>query len=357
MSTLPLVRDGQPLVRSWGEAARLISGELTEVESRAWNTYSGLASGGALLDRELATVVWDKARSNDGPLARCLVWPTSKHSFDLPAINESSRAAGSRWGGLRGFWRGQKDDASLTASEPSVANIPFEMQRLVIYSAPMSRDLLDDSILVEALLDYTASREIRYNLQDAMINGIGNGQPLGVINAPSSILVTRNTGTDIKTQDIDAMWARLWPDSMANAIWVCSADTLVKIDLGATAFNWPLAFYEPSGARGNTFPLIKGRPLIVVEQCPVLGAKGDLILGDWSQYGLCIRSVDNGKPTIELGVGVPDVAERTSSEHKRFSTDDVVFKWKTRADGKPMWTQAMTIANGSRTAGPFCVLV
>ncbi len=48
--------------------------------------------------------------------------------------------------------------------------------------------------------------------------------------------------------------------------------------------------------------------------------------------------------------------EGASTEHLRFDTDEVVFRFKIRVDGKPMWLRPVQIANGSQTASPFIAL-
>ena len=367
----------RPTIRSWRDLTdHIANGAIPDharssphVE-RAWNTYTSGANGGYAIDWGLAQLVWDKARAIDGPLQRCRVFRTGKHSFRLPAIYESSRAAGSRLGGLQAYWVGQEDDLSWTragtataygSTEPDLASIDFTMQRCLVFSTPFSNDLLDDSDLVEDMLSYTAHLDIAYVVVDAMINGKGMGEPYGVVNAPSSVLVTRNTSSNVKYQDIDAMWKSLWPFCQMNAIWTACSDTIANIDAAATAFNWPSTYYMPMNSYGNPYALIKGRPLIPVEQCAVLGTKGDLILGDWSQYGLAVRQVKDAMDGsgFEMAVGLPSgTVESMYTAHKLFDTDSCRFRYKFRADGKPMWPSTVAIADGasSLVQGPFVVL-
>lgn len=324
--------------------------------SRAMNTTSTGSNGGFLLSTELARFVWDKAREVDGPLARCLFLTTTKNEFQLPSFDESSRATGSRWGGIRHYWEGD-DDASLFAnrSDPAVANVPFNPERCIVYSQ-MSNDLLDDSELAESALSYAAGQEIRFSLVDAMVNGSGIKRPLGVIKAPATVTVSRAAPNAFAVADINTMWSKLYGPCRRNAVWLANDDTLLKIDEVATTPGALSAIYLPQGAYGNPFPLLKGRPLLPCEQCPALGQPGDLILGDWSQYGLCVRSLD-GVPDVGLSYApMSSVIEARSSDQKYFDEDQTAFLWKLRVDGKPMWRKQMTIANGSQTCGPFCIL-
>lgn len=338
-------RVGEPVERPFAAAV-----------SRALNTTSTGPNGGYLLSTELARFVWDKAREYDGPLARCLFLTTSRNQFDLPVFSETSRAAGSRWGGIRAYWEGD-DDADLTPylSDPSVALAAFNPERVIAYTQ-VSNDLLADSDLAESALSYAASSDIRYAVQDAMINGSGIKRPLGVINAPSTITATRAGANAIAANDVTNMWSRLYGPCRRNAIWLANDDSMVKIDQAAETGGWLSNVYLPQGMYGNPFPLLKGRPLIPCEQCPPLGQPGDLILGDWSQYALASRSLD-GSPEIGMATGsLASVIEARSSVHKYFSTDQAAILWKLRIDGKPLWLKPMTIADGAQACGPFCIL-
>lgn len=336
-------RIGEPVEQSFAAAV-----------TRALNETSTGPNGGYLLAPEFAGFVWDKAREVDGPLSRCFFLTTRSQQFDLPGFNESSRVTGSRWGGVRAHWEGgDYNDMSPYASLPSAAKIQFIPQRVTVYSEPISNDILDDSELVGPFLSYAASREIRFAVVHAMLHGTGHRRPLGVIKAPSTITVTRAGAGDIAVSDVNTMWSKLHGPCRRNAVWLTSEDTLLKLDATATTAGWPSNIYLPQGVGGNPYPLLKGRPVLPCEQCSALGAPGDLILGDWIQYGLCARSVD-GAP--EFGVELASYVESRSSSHVHFSTDSTVFRWKLRVDGKPLWAKPMTIADNSQTVGPFCIL-
>lgn len=373
--------DIRPVVRSFDELARSFNGDFSfaqsrpEVEqrsfqevARAWTTYNGGATGGFLLDYELANGVFDKARAIDGPLQRCLFHKTTKHSFSLPGFEETTRVNGSRWGGIRAYWVGQEDDKTLSAttstagvaaSQPSLNEINFEMQRCIVYTQPYSNDLVADAPLFGPMMEYAANQEIQYALVDKMINGDGNGCPTGVVNAASTVRVTRaGSASTMAIADIDGMWSKLWPYCKRSAIWLASDSSLTVLDAVARAGGWPASDYQPAGHNGNQFALIKGRPLIPCEQCPKLGQTGDLICGDFSQYLVCVRANSGG---IELESSLNPVGsavERTVSEHIKFDTDQSVCKYKFRADGRPMWRSTVVLPDGSGQAqGPFVVLV
>jgi len=334
---------------------------------RSLNTSSTGAQGGFLCSVELASEVWGKARALDGPLQRCLFRATTQSSFEWPMFDETSRANGNRLGGIKHAWQGD-DRSSLSPylSQPSVGMVEFTPERCIVFST-LSNDLLADVDNASFALSDAAQQEIRYALVDGMINGHGIKRPLGVIQAPSTITVSRAGANNIAVADVDALWSRLWGFCRRNAVWICNDDTLLKLDAVAAAGGWLSNIYLPQGMYGNPYPLLKGRPVIACEACPALGSPGDLILGDWSQYCLVARTLTQGGPPeiegnaeVHLHGGYGAVFEKyieaRQSDQVFFSNDITALVWKLRVDGKPLWKKPITIADGSQTAGPFCIL-
>jgi len=95
----------------------------------------------------------------------------------------------------------------------------------------------------------------------------------------------------------------------------------------------------PQGQGGNEFPLLKGRPVIAIEQAPPIGTPGDIILGDFSQYGI----VDAGmKANLSMDVD--------------FDSDQGVFRFAWRVDGKPLWSSLVTSYSDGALRSPFVAL-
>ena len=80
--------------------------------------------------------------------------------------------------------------------------------------------------------------------------------------------------------------------------------------------------------------------MIPVEYSNTLGTQGDIVLADYSQYGI----VDKG--------GI----QAASSMHVAFLTDEMVFRITYRVDGEPLWNAQLTPFKGSNTLSPFVSL-
>ena len=94
--------------------------------------------------------------------------------------------------------------------------------------------------------------------------------------------------------------------------------------------------YMPAGGmaaapHGTLF----GRPVVAIEQCPVLGDAGDIMLADFSQY----KAIDKGGMRGDVSI------------HVQFIYDESVFRFVYRFDGQPVLASAITpFTAGATTA-------
>jgi len=190
------------------------------------------------------------------------------------------------------------------------------------------------------------AEEFAWLLDDAILNGTGAGQPLGIMQSPALVSVAIETGQATDTvvwQNVSKMWSRLWSRSKSNAVWLINQDIepqLYSMSLAVGTGGVPV--YMPAGgASGAPYGTLFGRPVLEVEQTATLGGVGDIVLADLSQYLM-----------IEKG-GV----ESASSIHVKFETDQTTFRFVMRVDGQPAWNAALTPATGSgNTLSPFVTL-
>lgn len=265
----------------------------------------------------------------------------NSNGVKINAVDEDSRANGSRWGGVQAFWANEAD--AFTASKPKFRQIELKLQKLIglCYATD---ELLSDAVALGGVISEAFPQEFTFKVEDAIINGTGAGQPLGLLNSGAVIQVAKDaadSSATISTNDVLAMWKRCWGRSRLNAVWLINQDVesaLLPLTLGTgTAVQ---LMYTPPGGRGNEggqYGLLMGRPVIPVEYCATLGTPGDIILGDLSQY---IMS-DKGAP------------EAASSIHVRFLNDETTFRFTYRVDGQPTWKKPLTPKNGTNTLSPF----
>ena len=113
---------------------------------------------------------------------------------------------------------------------------------------------------LEQYLFRVASEEINFVVGDAILNGTGAGQPLGILN--SSCLVTRGQGDRARRPppstrtNIVNMWARMWAPCRQNAVWLINQDVepqLHTMTVG-TGGRTLVAYCRPAGCRPSRTP-------------------------------------------------------------------------------------------------------
>ncbi len=72
------------------------------------------------------------------------------NGFKIPAIDETSRADGSRWGGVQAYWGAEA--ASITASKAKFRQISVELQKLFALCY-VTDELLQDSVALEGYVN------------------------------------------------------------------------------------------------------------------------------------------------------------------------------------------------------------
>ena len=274
-------------------------------------------------------------------LSRVAMDPIGPNSNSMTyfAEDESSRATGSRRGGVRFYWGAE--NSAITASAPEFRQMDLKLKKAnaAVY---VTEEQLQDTTTLESYVMRILPEEIRWGVEDSIFNGTGTGQPLGIEESGAVISQAKETGQAADTvvyENIIKMWSRLWAPSQVNSIWLHSQDVLpqlmtMTLDVGTGGIP---VYTPPGGASAAPFGTIFGRPAFVHESCDNLGDVGDIQLIDPTQYQM-----------IEKG-GI----QSASSIHVRFLEGETVFKFTYRIDGQPMWNVPLTPANGGATVSPF----
>lgn len=315
-----------------------------------WQASSGLneatpSEGGFLVQKDFSTELLNQMHEMGEIMSRVRRIPISSNSngIKLPALDETSRANGSRFGGVQGYWANEGD--TVTASKPKFREMDLSLKKLfgIAYT---TEELLADAVALNAVLSTAFAEELTFKTEDAVINGTGSGQPLGIINSGALVSVTPESGqaaATIRTENILKMWARTPIRSRKSLVWMINQDIepqLYPLTLGSgTAVS---LLYTPPGVNGNAGPygLLMGRPVIPIEYSATLGTVGDILLFDPQAYVM----IDKG------GVS------QASSMHVRFLYEEMTFRFTFRVDGQPVWNSAVTPFKGSNTISPYVAL-
>jgi HK97 family phage major capsid protein len=256
----------------------------------------------------------------------------NSNGLKIPGIDESSRATGSRWGGIQMYWL--EEAGTLTKSKPKFRMINLQLNKLAGL-AYLTDELIQDASALEGYVETAFREELEFMIDDAVLRGTGAGRPLGILNAGCLVSQAKETGQDADTivyENIINMWSKLLADSRPNAVWLVNQNCepqLAQMHLNVGTGAAPV-FLPPGGATASPYSTIYGRPVIAMEQCSTLGDKGDIFLADFSKYYF----IDKG-------------TRQDYSIHVRFLNDEQVFRIIYRCDGQPLLGQAITPYKGA----------
>lgn len=302
------------------------------------------SEGGFLVQQDFATDLFSQAFNQSEILNRCRAIPisTGANGTKIIMIDETSRAAGSRWGGSRAYWAAEA--GTVTASNPKFRTVQLDLKKLMALSYATEENLADAAQL-EAVVTESFREELIFAAEDAVIEGTGAGQPLGILNAGCTVSITKETGQAAKTivaENIDKMWSRMHPAFKRNAIWLINPDVWPQLAALSRAIGTggEPAFMPAMGMSGVPYTTLYGKPIIEVEYASTLGSVGDIILADLNQYYLAQKG------------GI----QAASSIHVRFLYDEMTFRFVYRLDGQPRFASALTPFKGTNTLSPFITI-
>ena len=297
------------------------------------------SDGGFLVQQDFVTELLKRTYETGILASRVKKIPisTNANSLKINAVDEDSRANGARWGGVQAFW--ESEAAELSASRPKFRQMELSLKKLtgLCYATD---ELLQDAAALEAVIRQAFAEEFGFKMDDAILAGTGEGEPLGILKSESLVTVAIESGQreTITVENLIKMWNRLWSRSRANAVWYINQEIeplLYTLKIGE------VPVYVPAGGlSAKPYGTLFGRPVIPLEQCSAAGELGDIILADLGQYLV----IDKG--------GI----KAASSIHVRFLYDENVFRFIYRADGRPVWNKPLSPYKGSASVSPFIAL-
>lgn len=301
------------------------------------------SDGGFLVQTDFSSQMLQDLVNSEDLANRCrrVTISGNANSMKMNGVDETSRAS-TRSGGVLGYWKAEA--AQYSSSKPKFREIELNLHKLIglCYATD---ELLSDAAALEGFIRQAFVEEFRFQRNEAIINGTGSGQPLGILNAGCLVSVTKESGQKADTivaENIVKMYSRMFASSRSNAVWLINQDVepqLFTMSLAVGTGGVPI--YMPAGGlSGQPYGTLFGRPVIAIENCPTLGDVGDIIFADLNGYILAEKG------------GI----ESAMSIHVKFDYDESVFRFTMRVDGQPVRASALTPAKGSNTQSHFIAL-
>ncbi|MCE5335655.1 MAG: phage major capsid protein [Desulfobacteraceae bacterium] len=319
-----------------------------QIDPRLFRAATGLnettpSDGGFLVQTDFASGLLEQVFQTGilAPRCRRITISGNANSLKINGVDETSRAS-TRSGGIIGYWKNEA--AQKTASKPKFRQIELSLHKLIglCYATD---ELLADAGALESFIRSAFVAEFGFLLDDAIINGTGAGQPLGILNAGCLVPVAKESGQLAKTlvyENIVKMYSRMFPQSLPNAVWLINQNTQPQLfAMSMSVGTGGVPVYMPAGGiSGQPYGTLFGRPVISIEQAATLGTVGDIIFADLNGYILAEKG------------GI----ESAMSIHVKFDYDESVFRFVMRVDGQPERASALTPYKGSDTLSHFVAL-
>ncbi len=253
--------------------------------------------------------------------------------------------------GVRGYWIEEANAATQT--KPLVKQLTVRANKLgaLVY---MTDEMITDAPGLGRYVTSKAPIAMDWEITDAIINGSGVGKPLGIMNAPALVTVSKETSQPAGTilaANIYKMWSRmLAPRSRKQAVWLINQDIEpqlmqlaipVKNVAGTENVGGMPVYIPPGGLSASPYASLLGRPVIPTEACATVGTTGDIILADL-----------NGYLTVTKQSGI----RSDISIHVEFERDILAFRFIFRIGGQPWLSAPVARRNGSNTLSTFVAL-
>lgn len=322
--------------------ARLIQNALS-----TYGSEGVAADGGFAVPPEWRASIMEAVAGEESMLSRTDQQVASGNSITFP-VDETT--AWQTSGGILAYWDGEA--STMTQSKPQLKDVTLKLNRLTAL-VPVTEELLEDAPAMGSYVARKAAEKIAFKVTDAIINGSGAGQPLGILSAPCKVQVAKigsQVAATFHAKNAAMMMGRMPASSFARSAWLINQDVVQQIlqlgfavtdgttsNVGAGALYLP-----PNGiANGSPYGSLLGRPIVVTEACAALGTAGDVILADLSQYLTVVKTGGVRSDT---------------SMHLYFDQAVTAFRFIFRMAGQPWLSAPITRKNGSSTLSHFITL-
>lgn len=312
------------------------SKRLSEVYATKAQVESNGTLGGYLVPPEFANMIDGYAIEEAIIRGGATVIRTSNPEYKAPRYDQTVAPDGSSafLAGVKLFWTAEA--GNITQTQMKFEMIDLKVNKLGAY-VQVTSELLSDAPALSSMLSRQFGQAKAWFEDYNFINGNGVGKPLGILNAPATYSVTRQTSSDFTLLDAKNMIARLPAAAMGRAVFVMHQSVMPKLYSMAETGNF-VTFLRDLQGRPSTQLL--GHTVLFTEKVPALGTAGDVLLIDRSAYYL----LDRQDTTI------------STSDAPAFLTDMMTLRMTARLDGQPALKDKIILADGAYQVSPFIKL-
>jgi len=272
-----------------------------------------------------------------------IVWPTGRkipmgsRSVEIPGLDTTGSTAGqtNTLGGMFVEWT--ETGTQKPEHEPAFTQIELVAHEISAYTEVKLALLQDSAISLDPLLKGLFRDALMFYTDEAFLDGTGVGQPQGIITAPGTLVLARNTVLRILYADLSNMFMHFLSQARGGAFWVINQMCMQEImTIQDPAGNY---IWQPN-AREGIPATIFGLPVRWTEKTPTLGTQGDIILMNPAWYYIGQRQ------GVTIG----------TTDHLLFRYNRRAYRCVMRLDGQEALPAPIFLKDGANQVSPFVVL-
>jgi HK97 family phage major capsid protein len=300
-------------------------------------TESVPSDGGFLVPGEQAQRIHAVSLENEIVQPRAYVQPMNSNEIKIPAISIGDHST-ALFGGFTASYTAEA--GTISENDPKARSMTLNAKKLtglIRFSSELNADTPGGMSQIENL----CGKGLAWYRDKAFLKGTGAGEPLGILNADCTVEVDPEggQGATIIYENLTAMMSRMFAGSFENSVWVCHQSTIPELLKLSLAVGLAGSHVPVMNESNGVFRILT-RPVIFTEKTETLGDRGDIMLCDFSQYVVGLRSEMRFETSI----------------FTHFETDELLSRIIERHDGQSLWNEALTLEDGSTTVSPFVVL-
>jgi HK97 family phage major capsid protein len=301
--------------------------------------------GGVLVPPEFRNNLLLAIEQENLVVPRCTPVPMERNIVEIPYVQGFDNSGGLVYGGI--VWKWIDEEGQYDETRPKLARIQMKLKKVVGLAYASEEIISDSPTSMEGLLRRGFQDGLNYQFNYVTLRGTGAGQPLGVLNAPCKVAISKENGQNPGTilfENIVNMYSRCF--NPGRAIWMANPDTLPQLStMSVVVGTAGVPVWMPAnGISGSPYPTLYGLPVVFNDHCSAVGTEGDIILADWSQYLLGQKSGGEG-------------VRFDTSIHLKFDYGQTAFRFMIRLDGMPWWKTPYTPPQSTtKTRSPFITL-
>ncbi len=315
-------------------------GEGGELNAAAtgYQQNQGTAGEGFLVPTQYREAIWDLTFNEPDLLSFVSPEPTAGNTVKI-AKDETTP-----WGssGVTAAWR--SEGSQMVAKRAAMTGMIVELHELYAFVLA-TQEVLDDGPRLQDRLTRQAAKAISWTASDAIMWGDGNGKPLGFMNSPALVTVSKEGSQSADTlvvKNVLKMNSRILRAGGQRPIFLANSD--IDPELGTMTIGDTPAFLPNNQPLTSPFEgTLRGKPLLYTEHCTALGDLGDIVAVDPAGYYCATKQ----------GGGIDFAA----SIHLFFDQNIQAFRWIFRFGGQPFLSGPVTRAkSGAQTKSHFVTL-